>query len=139
MMGRIMEDEGAFSDDGGFTLIEMLVVIVIVSILAAIAIPIFVNQREKGWEAQMVAALTNSSIAMEAAFIGQGQSYDGITVVELIEEEDLRFAASVTAITIESANTQGYCLSATHLQWGETLYWDSEDAEASPTDCSGNY
>ena len=35
--------------DGGFTLIELLVVILIIAILAAIAIPVFLRQREKGW------------------------------------------------------------------------------------------
>ena len=36
----------------GFTLIELLVVILIIAILAAIAISVFVKQREKAWGSQ---------------------------------------------------------------------------------------
>ena len=39
--------------EGGFTLIELLVVILIIAILAAIAIPVFLNQRKKGWTSQV--------------------------------------------------------------------------------------
>ena len=51
--------------DSGFTMIELLVVIVIIGILAAIAIPVFLNQRKKGVDASLKSDLKNAATAVE--------------------------------------------------------------------------
>ena len=65
--------------DEGFTLIELLVVIIIIGILAAIAIPVFLNQRKKGYDAQARATCATSRTAEETYFT-DNQSYASLLV-----------------------------------------------------------
>ena len=61
--------------EGGFTLIELLVVIIIIGILAAIAIPVFLNQRKKGYDAQAKSDMRNAATAEETYLTDNPNGY----------------------------------------------------------------
>ena len=70
MLEKLRKERG----DEGFTLIELLVVIIIIGILAAIAIPVFLNQRQKGWEAAVKSDLRNAATAQET-YLTENNTY----------------------------------------------------------------
>jgi type IV pilus assembly protein PilA len=74
------------SDEKGFTLIELLVVILIIGILAAIALPAFLNQREKAQDSEAKTGARTAQTALETLFTDD-QSYAAGNVAKLVEIE----------------------------------------------------
>ena len=72
MLARIrkMQEE----NEGGFTLIELLVVMIIIGILAAIAIPLFLNQRKNAVDASIKSDLRTVANEFESVYT-DSQSY----------------------------------------------------------------
>lgn len=77
----------------GFTLIEILVVILIIGILAAIAIPVFLNQRQKSTEATLISDTKNAAIAIQN-YYSSGKKMS-----------DLIATAGTNAMNISGSNT----------------------------------
>jgi len=63
----------------GFTLIELLIVVAIIGILAAIAIPQFSAYREKAYNSAAQSDLKNFKTAMEAYFADSQKYPDQLT------------------------------------------------------------
>ena len=116
----------------GFTLVELLVVILIIAILSAIAIPVFLQQREKAWAAEIHSALKNANFAVEAYGSEQGGDYSALdgadstssnAAFQLIEDQGYKNGASVDILVSADQNT--YCVTAEHSLLPVTNEWQT--------------
>ena len=80
------------NDESGFTLVELLVVMLIIGILAAIAIPAFFSQRDKGYDSDAKANARTVQTALETYAVDNGGKYTGADLTNLaaIEGDDQR-------------------------------------------------
>lgn len=91
----------------GFTLIEVMVVVVILAILAAMAIPRFKNTKGKGHSAALRTDLRNLATAEESFFYSNGHYTTAL--------DSLNFRGSPGVIvTVPEASNQGWSASVTH-------------------------
>ncbi|MGH2758949.1 MAG: prepilin-type N-terminal cleavage/methylation domain-containing protein [Actinomycetota bacterium] len=96
------------SEDKGFTLIELMVVVLIIAILIAIAIPTFLGARTRAQDRAAQSSLRNTVTAAKALFT-DNEDYAAATVAALTSgEPSLSFVAAGVASTksteVSSAN-----------------------------------
>jgi type IV pilus assembly protein PilA len=115
--------------ESGFTLVEILVVIVILGVLAAIAWPVYSSQRAKAWEMAVVSDLRNARTAAEAYAAGRGGGYDGLDVAALGRSG---FVPTEGVAVEPFPGGETFHLVGSHAHLGQTWRFDSATGVITP-------
>jgi type IV pilus assembly protein PilA len=132
--------------ESGFTLVELLVVMLIIGLLAAIAIPAFFNQRDKAKDSNAKEGARTAQTAMETCATDNGGSYVGCddADLKLIEPTlndygaNLSVVGTPTATTytvqVESTGADGNLFQISRASGGTIDYKCGATAGTPPTD-----
>lgn len=109
------------ADQDGFTLVELLVVVLVLGALVGIAVPTFVQQRDGAWDAAVRSELRAATIAL-ASYRAQNGAFSDAA---LATGAGWGYEASPDIITVGAVSEQSFCL----IGWYRT---QADDADATP-------
>ncbi|MFH1689689.1 MAG: prepilin-type N-terminal cleavage/methylation domain-containing protein [Candidatus Eisenbacteria bacterium] len=118
----------------GFTLVELMVVVIIVLVLAGIAVPVYIHYIQEGKKSEAYAVI-DSIVSGALVYFQKHNTYEDGTIALWLAADDVANARYFT-YAISDEDGVGFVATATAvaaegLPDGATIVWTHEGADAS--------